>query len=130
MRSSLRDDHGVGHRPTLQTVADALGVSRASVSNAYNRPDPLSPARRERILDAARRLGYAGPDPAARGLRMGQTGTIGVLVGAELSYAFRDPATGLFLEGVARAGERAGTALLLIPSPPGQDPTAAIRAAA
>jgi DNA-binding LacI/PurR family transcriptional regulator len=120
---------GVGDRPTLQTVAAAVGVSRATVSNAYNRPDQLSPALRERILEAARRLGYAGPDPAARGLRLGQAGTIGVLVGAPLTYAFRDPATGLFLEGIARAGERAGTAMLLIPSPPGKDPTAAIRGA-
>ena len=120
---------GVGDRPTLQTVAQAVGVSRATVSNAYNRPDQLSPALRERILEAARRLGYAGPDPAARGLRLGQAGTIGVLVGAPLTYAFRDPATGLFLEGIARAGERAGTAMLLIPSPPGEDPTAAIRGA-
>jgi DNA-binding LacI/PurR family transcriptional regulator len=119
----------VGDRPTLQTVAQAVGVSRATVSNAYNRPDQLSPALRERILDAARRLGYAGPDPAARGLRLRQAGTIGVLVGAPLTYAFRDPATGLFLEGIARAGERAGTAMLLIPSPPGEDPTAAIRGA-
>jgi DNA-binding LacI/PurR family transcriptional regulator len=124
-----RHDEGVGERPTLKTVADAVGVSRATVSNAYNRPDQLSPALRERILDAAQRLGYAGPDPAARGLRLGQAGTIGVLVGAALTYAFRDPATGLFLEGIARAGERAGTALLLIPSPPGEDRAAAIRSA-
>jgi DNA-binding LacI/PurR family transcriptional regulator len=120
---------GVRDRPTLKTVAEAVGVSRATVSNAYNRPDQLSPALRERILEAARRLGYAGPDPAARGLRLGQAGTIGVLVGAPLTYAFRDPATGLFLEGIARAGERAGTAMLLIPSPPGEDPAVAIRGA-
>jgi DNA-binding LacI/PurR family transcriptional regulator len=120
----------VGTRPTLQTVADELGVSRATVSNAYNRPDQLSPALRERVLAAARRLGYAGPDPAARGLRRGQTGTIGVLVGETLSYAFRDAATGLFLEGIARAGERAGTSMLLIPSPKGQNPIHAIGNAA
>jgi DNA-binding LacI/PurR family transcriptional regulator len=44
----------VSERPTLQTVADHLGVSRATVSNAYNRPDQLSPALRERVLAAAR----------------------------------------------------------------------------
>jgi DNA-binding LacI/PurR family transcriptional regulator len=129
LTGDARHDGSVGDRPTLKTVADAVGVSRATVSNAYNRPDQLSPALRERILAAAQRLGYAGPDPAARGLRLGQAGTIGVLVGAALSYAFRDPAIGMFLEGFARAGERAGTALLLIPSPPGEDPTAAIRGA-
>lgn len=116
----------MGSRPTLQTVADELGVSRATVSNAYNRPDQLSPALREKILEAARRLGYSGPNPAARGLRRGQTGTIGVLVGETLSYVFRDPATGLFLEGIARAGERAGASMLLIPSPKGAHPIEAI----
>jgi DNA-binding LacI/PurR family transcriptional regulator len=120
----------VGDRPTLQTVADALGVSRATVSNAYNRPDQLSPALRERILAAARELGYSGPDPAARGLRLRRTGTVGVLLGESLSYAFADPAAALFLEGIARTGEQAGTSMLLIPSPVGDDATSAVRNAA
>jgi DNA-binding LacI/PurR family transcriptional regulator len=120
----------VGDRPTLQTVADALGVSRATVSNAYNRPDQLSPALRERILATAQRLGYAGPDPAARGLRLRRTGTVGVLLGESLTYAFTDPAAALFLEGISRSGEQAGTSLLLIPSPAGEDSDGAIRNAA
>ena len=56
---------------TLLTIAEALGISRTTVSNAYNRPDQLSPARREAILAKARELGYAGPDPRGRGLRHG-----------------------------------------------------------
>jgi len=40
--------------PTLAAVAEHLGVSRTTVSNAYNRPDQLSPALRERVLAAAR----------------------------------------------------------------------------
>src|SRR3954463_528197 len=55
-------------KPTLDTVAGVVGVSRATVSNAYNRPDQLSAALRERILAAALELGYAGPDPVARSL--------------------------------------------------------------
>ena len=46
------------------TVAEHVGVSRMTVSNAFNRPDQLSPALRERILAAARGLGYTGPDRA------------------------------------------------------------------
>jgi DNA-binding LacI/PurR family transcriptional regulator len=111
----------VGDRPTLQTVADATGVSRATVSNAYNRPDQLSPALRERILETAQRLGYAGPDPSARGLRLRRTGTVGVLLGEELRYAFSDPAATLFLEGIARSSERSGTSMLLIPTPMGDE---------
>ena len=117
----------MGERPTLQTVADRLGVSRATVSNAYNRPDQLSPALRERILAAAHELGYSGPDPAARGLRLRRSGTVGVLLGESLTYAFRDPAAALFLEGIARTGEQSSTSMLLIPSPVGDDQTAAVR---
>ena len=35
----------VPRRATLQTIADVLGVSRSTVSNAYNRPDQLAPAQ-------------------------------------------------------------------------------------
>ncbi|WP_027482021.1 LacI family DNA-binding transcriptional regulator, partial [Deinococcus pimensis] len=61
-------------RATLKDVAREVGVSPATVSNAYNRPDQLSPALRERILETARELGYSGPDPLARGLRRGRSG--------------------------------------------------------
>ena len=57
---------------TLQTIADALGVSRTTVSNAYNRPDQLAPELARAVLEQARELGYAGPDPAARRLRSGR----------------------------------------------------------
>ena len=58
------------NRPvTLATIAEAVGVSRMTVSNAYNRPDQLSPALREKILAAAQELGYGGPDPVARTLK-------------------------------------------------------------
>src|SRR5688572_31072821 len=82
------------------TVARAVGVSPTTVSNAYNRPHKLSPALRERILGAARDLGYPGPHPAARSLRRGRAGSIGLLFGEALTYAFQDPGA---VEGV---GER------------------------
>ncbi|MDG4832303.1 LacI family DNA-binding transcriptional regulator [Solwaraspora sp. WMMD1047] len=104
-------------KPTLQTVADAVGVSRSTVSNAYSRPDQLSPALRERIHEAARRLGYSGPDPAARSLRSGRAGAIGVLFTADLPYAFTDPYAVQFLRGLAESAQRHGTGLLLVPIP-------------
>jgi DNA-binding LacI/PurR family transcriptional regulator len=102
-------------RPTLRTVAEAVGVSRSTVSNAYSRPDQLSPDLRERILDTARRLGYAGPDPAARSLRRGRVGSIGVLFTASLSYAFTDPYAVQFLRGLAESAQRQASGLLLVP---------------
>src|SRR5688500_17522818 len=74
-------------RVTLQTVADAVGVSRMTVSNAFSRPDQLSPAMRERILATADELGYAGPDPAARALARGRAGAVGVVMTESLGDA-------------------------------------------
>jgi DNA-binding LacI/PurR family transcriptional regulator len=93
-------------KPTLQAVADAVGVSRSTVSNAYSRPDQLSGALRQRILDTARQLGYPGPNPTARSLRRGWVGAIGVLFESQLSYAFTDPFAVRFLAGVAESAER------------------------
>lgn len=102
-------------KATLQTVADAVGVSRSTVSNAYSRPDQLSTQLREKILAAATQLGYPGPNATARSLRKGRAGAIGVLFTATLSYAFVDPYAVRFLRGLSEAAERHDTGLLLLP---------------
>jgi DNA-binding LacI/PurR family transcriptional regulator len=107
---------------TLQTIADRLEVSRTTVSNAYNRPDQLAPELRERILAAARELGYPGPDPAARHLRSGRREAVGLLFTESLFYVFSDPGAVLFLRGFARATEEAGLSVLVVPSLKGDDP--------
>jgi hypothetical protein len=103
-----------GSKVTLMTVARAVGVSPTTVSNAYNRPQKLTPALRERILGAARDLGYPGPDPVARSLRRGRAGSIGLLFGEALTYAFQDPAAVEFLRGLAEGTARHNTVLQLI----------------
>src|SRR3954453_24099981 len=103
---------------TLADVAAHLGVSRTTVSNAYNRPNQLSPKLREKVLAAANDLGYCGPDPMARGLRRGSTGSLGLVFDQPLTYAFTDPAAALFLQGMASGLEEHGMALSLIPSMP------------
>jgi DNA-binding LacI/PurR family transcriptional regulator len=105
-------------RATVKEVAAEVGVSPATVSNAYNRPDQLSPELRARIFAAAKVLGYAGPDPVARGLRRRRTGVMGVLYPDTLSYAFADPVSVMFLEGVSEAAEEARLGLLLVPGSP------------
>lgn len=115
---------------TLASLAAELGVSRTTVSNAYNRPDQLSPQLRLRVLEAAKRLGYPGPDPLARSLRTRRAGAIGLLLTEALSYAFRDPAAVEFLAGLARECEDAKTGLLLVPAVPGAGTDPALAAAA
>jgi DNA-binding LacI/PurR family transcriptional regulator len=100
---------------TLSDLATTTGVSVATVSNAFNRPDQLSAKLRERILAAAKEAGYAGPDPTARALSRGERGAFGLVLTEQLSYAFSDPAAVLILEGLARACEEAETGLLLVP---------------
>jgi DNA-binding LacI/PurR family transcriptional regulator len=103
-------------RVTLTTIADELGVSRMTVSNAYNRPEKLSAELRERVLATAKRLGYSGPDPVAATLRRGRVGALGLLFDDPLTYAFTDPAAVLFFEGIAAVCERERLGLVLVPS--------------
>ena len=102
-------------RMTVKTLAAVLGVSPATVSNAYNRPDQLSPQLRERILATAEELGYPGPDAAGRTLRMGRADAVGVLLSERLSYAFSDPFAIEFLTGLSEVVEEHGISIVLMP---------------
>ncbi|MET7864869.1 LacI family DNA-binding transcriptional regulator [Micromonospora taraxaci] len=101
--------------PRMRDVARALGVSQATVSNAFNRPDQLSRELRDRILTAARDLGYPGPDPIANTFRRGRTGAIGLIIHEPLQYLFEDPAARLTMAGVARVCGEHGSSLVLVP---------------
>lgn len=107
-------------RPTLLSLAQTLGVSRTTVSNAYSRPEKLSVELRERILAAAREAGYDGPSPLAASLRTGRTDTVGVLFTDDLGYAFSDPVSSLFLSGLAEQAQEAGLAMTIVSVPRGR----------
>jgi DNA-binding LacI/PurR family transcriptional regulator len=104
---------------TLQTIADRLGVSRMTVSNAFSRPDQLSEDLRSRILAEADALGYCGPDPAGQSLSRGRSGTIGVLFTDRLAYAFSDVMATQFLAGAAEVLEEYELGLAVLSSPRG-----------
>src|SRR5215204_3718699 len=100
-----------GRRATMTRVAEELGVSSMTISNAYNRPERVSEYLREQIFETAERLGYAGPDPVARSLRRQKTNLAGVLYSNPLSYAFGDAARararvgGLFAQRACLGGD-------------------------
>jgi DNA-binding LacI/PurR family transcriptional regulator len=102
-------------RMTVKSLAAALGVSPATISNAYNRPDQLSADLRQRILATAEELGYPGPDAAGRTLRMGRAEAVGVLLSERLSYAFSDPFAVEFLTGLSEVVEEHGISIVLMP---------------
>jgi LacI family transcriptional regulator len=66
-------------RATSHDVARAAGVSQSTVSRALRSPDTVSPQLRDRVLAAARSLGYT-PSELGRSLVTQSTKTIGMVV--------------------------------------------------
>jgi DNA-binding LacI/PurR family transcriptional regulator len=100
----------------MREVAEAAGVSPMTVSYAYSRPDRVSADAAAKVHEAAQRLGYPGPHPTARSLRRGRVGTLGVVLGERLTYAFDDPQAARFLAGVADVCASRGVGLTLLPT--------------
>ena len=103
------------HRPTMREVARAAGVSPMTVSYTYSQPERVSAEAAARVRAAAERLGYPGPHPTARSLRRGRVGSLGVVLGERLSYAFDDPQAARFLAGVSDVCAAEGVGLNLVP---------------
>jgi DNA-binding LacI/PurR family transcriptional regulator len=104
----------------MADVARAAGVSVMTVSYAYSRPSRVSEQAAAKVRAAAAELGYPGPHPTARSLRRGRVGSVGVVLGEPLTYAFDDPQAARFLAGVAGvcAADRAGLTLVPITGAP------------
>ncbi|NMR20695.1 LacI family DNA-binding transcriptional regulator [Cellulomonas fimi] len=64
-------------RPTVYDVAQAAGVSIATVSFSFRQPERVRESTRQAVLDAARALNYV-PSASARGLAGGRTGALGL----------------------------------------------------
>ena len=103
-------------RVTLQTIADRLGVSRMTVSNAFSRPDQLSADLRAQVLAVADELGYVGPNPAARALASGNAGNVGLLMSDSLRYTVTDHVAVALLAAIADELGPTGRALTLLPT--------------
>jgi LacI family transcriptional regulator len=65
-------------RATIRDVAADAGVSIGTASKALNGQGRLRPETRERVADAARRLGFA-PNALAQALLAGRTYTVGMI---------------------------------------------------
>ncbi|XIG73464.1 LacI family transcriptional regulator [Streptomyces sp. SGAir0957] len=92
---------------TLLDVARAAGVSKATASRALQRPDMVAQATRERVREAADRLGFKA-NAAARALTTGRTGLVGLIV-PTLSNPFFAP----LVIGAQQAAEDTESHLLI-----------------
>lgn len=130
----LRDDRNAGTdptgernrivtaTPTVYDVAERAGVSIATVSRVYRTPDSVRATTRERVLAAARELGYV-PSGNARGLASRSTGVIGLCFpdyGDPAADTEDDDTAMLYsdqiIRGMERAARRHGYALLIAAS--------------
>lgn len=101
-------------RATISDVAREAGVSASTASVVFSGNTPTSEATRARVLAAAAKLGYTGPDPRAASLRRGRSGIVGVVFDQHLGTAFLDPVTTHMMDGLADGVSRLGAALLLL----------------
>lgn len=102
-------------RVTLNDVAKHADVSRSLVSIVMRDAPGASSATRERVLAAARSLGYR-PDVRARSLASSKSRLIGVLFGVDLGAFHFD-----LLEGLYAAAEEHGHSLILSALTSGRD---------
>ncbi len=103
-------------RATIADVARKAGVSPSTASVVFSGKTPVSEATRQRVLESAVELGYAGPDPRAASLRRGRSGIVGVVVGSSLNSLFLDPVQRVMMDGLAEAVAPYGAGLLLLRS--------------
>lgn len=99
-----------GGRVTLREVADAAGVSTATVSHVLNETSGarIGPETRQRVRDAADELGYR-PNAAAKNLVTGTTRFIGLVADAIATTPF----AGQIIHGAQDAAWRQGYTLLV-----------------
>jgi DNA-binding LacI/PurR family transcriptional regulator len=82
---------------TLQTIADQLGLTRATVSYALGKqPHKVHPETRKRIEQVAKQLGYR-PNRAARMMSQGRFGCVALLQGGA---TFQHSLPGEMLAGI------------------------------
>ncbi len=97
---------------TLEDIARLSGVSRSTVSRVINGDENVSPATRQRVLDAIQQHNYQ-PNQAARRLAAGRTDTFGLVIAARVGATFNDPYFSQVIQGVSNACNQQEYALML-----------------
>jgi DNA-binding LacI/PurR family transcriptional regulator len=101
-------------RPTLEQVALAAGVSRATVSRVVNGSLTVAPESREAVMRAVQRLGYV-PNPAARSLVTQRADSFALVVPEPATRVFSDDAFfPSVIRGVGEELEEADKQLVLM----------------
>ncbi|KPQ10394.1 MAG: LacI family transcriptional regulator [Rhodobacteraceae bacterium HLUCCA09] len=98
-------------RATITNVAEALGVSKGTVSRALNGYPDISDRTRQRVRQAAERMGYL-PSAQAKAIRTGRVGAIGLVLQVGEPDAQR-PFLADFLAGLTTAASAENCSLTI-----------------
>jgi LacI family transcriptional regulator len=101
-RGTAMNKEKVKPKPNVFDVARLAGVSVATVSRAFNLPERVSAVARDKVLAAAKVLGYSA-DPAAKALRLRKSFIIGAVL-PSLDYSMFARMTHAFEEVLTAAG--------------------------
>ncbi|WP_407542072.1 LacI family DNA-binding transcriptional regulator (plasmid) [Deinococcus radiomollis] len=96
---------GTSQRVTSHDVSREAGVSQSAVSRAFTPGARISPEMRQRVFDAAQKLGYK-PNAIARSLSTQRSGIVALIVG-ELHNPFYPQALSQFAQALEARGKRA-----------------------
>lgn len=104
-------------RPNILDVVKDTGFSRTTVSDALNGHGRVSAETKDKILEAAERLGYR-PNRIARGLRTSETGSIALVI-PDLRTTTNASFAEFYLHLIGAVAEESfTTGKLLVLSPP------------
>ena len=98
---------------TLEEVAAAAGVSRATVSRVVNGLDRVSPETRQSVLRAVDRLGYT-PNRVARSLATRRTDSVALVIPEPATKLFGDPFFPRLVVGIGEVLSAADKQLVLL----------------
>lgn len=98
---------------TIKDIALKAGVSKTTVSFAFNNPERISADTYERIMTIAREIGYS-PDPIARILSNKKTKNIGIVLPQSISVLFQNPYLGELLRGIGSVCDQEGFAVSVL----------------
>jgi DNA-binding LacI/PurR family transcriptional regulator len=101
-------------RPSAHVVAKLAGVSQSAVSRAFTEGASIAPATREKVLAAARKVGYR-PNVIARSLITRETNIIGIVVADLINPLYTE-----FLSALSAQLQERNRYILLFTVPPKQ----------
>jgi DNA-binding LacI/PurR family transcriptional regulator len=86
-------------RVTIKDIAQMAGVSKTTVSFAFNAPERISKDMYKKIMEIADKHGYI-PNPVARTMTTNKIGTIGILLPQSIEIVLKNPYITEFMQGV------------------------------